>query len=245
MKRALPIAASWLLLFVGGCDEQVVDQRQAATPAATGTGVIRGQVRLKGTPPIMAAIVSAPCHGGAEGSVQITDETVLVADDGGLQNVIVYLSGLPATDCSGLPAAKLDQVNCRFVPHVLAVGVGQPLVVTSSDPTFHNVHWQASANSSENFALTSPGARKSLKFARAEMIPVRCDVHPWMRATIRVFDHPHFDVSKPDGRFELTKLPPGKYTLAAWHELYGSVEQMVDVTSAAPVTVDLAFRVPG
>ena len=80
-------------------------------------------------------------------------------------------------------------------------------------------------------------------FAREEIaIPVKCNEHPWMRASIAVFKHPFFTVTGKDGRFELKNLPPGEYTISAWHEKFGTVEQKITVGPKETKTLDFVFK---
>jgi len=160
-----------------------------------------------------------------------------------LQNVIVYLEDAPpALPARNLPAVVLDQVNCRYVPHVLAVRAGQTLHVTTSDPTLHNVHGTCSDNGPFNFALVAPGQFKDLTFSQPELFSVRCDVHPWMKAYIHIFSHPFFAMSDKDGAFTIRSVPPGSYTLVAWQEKYGTLRQAVQIDDGKKAEANFAFQ---
>jgi hypothetical protein len=245
----LPIA-EWLVITLVACGIVGCDRGSEAKTAAApvkkieevrGSGVIRGRVTLDGTPPVMATIANQPCHDGAE---PLREETVMVGGGGGLANVFVYVEGLPRVDGSPLPAAMLDQVNCRYVPHALGVTAGQPLRIRSSDPTIHNVHYAPARNQARNFGMTRAGDERTVTLTEpGEFIRVKCDVHPWMSATIGVFDNPFFAVTDENGKFEIRDLPPGDYKLIAWHERYGALEQNVNV-SAVQQTIDLKYRQP-
>jgi plastocyanin len=137
-------------------------------------------------------------------------------------------------------AVVLDQKGCRYVPHVLGVQVGQPVEVLNSDPTLHNVHAVPMSNSEFNTGQPLQGMKRAHTFtAREVMVPFKCDVHPWMHAYIGVLDHPFFAVSGADGSFQLTGLPPGTYTIEAWHETLGARTQTV--TIGAKETGNVAF----
>ncbi|MEO6436031.1 MAG: hypothetical protein ABIP55_09745, partial [Tepidisphaeraceae bacterium] len=201
--------------------------------------MIKGSIKFIGTPPARAAIANEPCHAAAS---PLKDETVVVNDNATLANVFVYLADAPASDGSSREPALLDQVNCQYVPHAAAVQAGQPLQIRSSDPTLHNVHYNATKNAPANFGLTVKGAERIVKFESAEFIRVKCDVHPWMTAYVGVFDSPFFGVSSAtDGAFEIVKVPAGKYRLVAWHEQYGQVEQAVEVKDDGVVEVTVTY----
>jgi plastocyanin len=241
MKHALVVLSSIILLCAApGCDRR--DSAQSAAPAGpvrTGTGIIQGVVILAGKPPVMDAIPNRPCHGGAP---PLKDESVVCDAAGHLQNVIVYIEDAPsAGPAKDLQPVTIDQVDCHYVPHVVALRTGQTLHVTSSDPVFHNIHGTCNENDPFNFALINAGQSKDMQFAKPELFPVRCDVHPWMKAWIDVFPHPWFAVTGPDGSFVIHNVPSGKYTLVAWQEKYGKVRTPIVVSdgkaSSASFTV--------
>jgi plastocyanin len=201
-------------------------------------------VKFVGTAPKRAEIANKPCHDGAG---PLLDETVVVNEKSGmLANVFVYLADAPPSDGSQREPAVLDQVDCRYVPHVVGVQVGQALRVRSSDPkTLHNTHYVPSANKPANFGLTDAGAERKVTFEKPEFIRVKCDVHPWMTAYVGVFDSPfHAASGEDDGAFEIARVPPGKYKLVAWHEQLGQVEQPVEVTGDEPVEVTVTYKGP-
>ena len=207
-------------------------------------GGITGTVRFTGTPPANEAIdmtEEAAC--AAKHTTPPTTETVVAGADGGLANVFVYVKeGLdtslrfPAGD-----GAELDQDGCQYLPHVLALGAGEQLTVRNSDPVLHNVNATPTANRGFNRSQPQEGMTFQTSFPTAEvMIPVRCDVHGWMEAYIGVTAHPYHAVSAADGTFSLDRLPPGTYTLEAWHERYGTATQTVEVTTGG--TAEVAFE---
>jgi plastocyanin len=234
-----------LWLLVAGCGREESKPTPSRAQPTYGSGTIRGTVKFVGTPPKRAEIVNKPCHDGA--ASPLLDETVVVNEKTGtLANVFLYLADAPLSDGSQREAAVLDQKDCRYMPHVVGVQVGQPLRVKSSDPkTLHNVHYNPSANAPGNFGLTDAGAERSVKFEKAEFIRVKCDVHPWMTAYLGVFDSPFFATSSEDaGQFEIAKVPPGRYKLIAWHEQFGQVEQSVEVKDQMPVDVTVTYKGP-
>jgi plastocyanin len=235
----------WILILVGsvalaGCDARERSESPAAPPRVVpGSGVVRGTVKFTGAAPeVMTSQVQ--CH---DGTKRIADESAVVNDNGTLRNVFVYLEGAPATDGSAAEPALLDQVDCRYVPHAVGVQVGQKLRVRSSDPTLHNVHSLAQANRAFNLSMTRAGEERTVTFAKHEIAPVKCDVHPWMTAYVGVFENPWFDVTRDLGTFEIDRVPSGTYKLVAWHERYGKLERSIEV-GEEPIDVNLEYKAP-
>ena len=220
----MPSALALVVLALAGCSGE--DPAPAPRPPVPpGNGVITGTVTLSGKVSEMREIPNSSCHGGG---ANVREETIVSDAAGRLANVVVYLKDGPPVSVPAKPVL-LDQVGCRYVPHVVAVRTGQTLRVKSSDPTLHNVHGQSNANPAFNFGMTGAGQTRDLTFARPETFKVTCDVHPWMRAYVAVFDHPLFAVTGEGGTFEIRNVPPGAYTLVAWHERLGTREQQVTV----------------
>lgn len=175
-------------------------------------------------------------------------ETVLINHDGTLRNVFVYISaGLEQLDFAAPTSpVVLDQRDCRFVPHVLGLQVAQPLRILNSDNTLHNVHVLAQKNAAFNLGMTRNGPERLRVFDSAEiMVPLRCNVHPWMIAYVAVVEHPFYAITDSAGSFTIARLPAGKYTLAAWHEELGTLAQTVELTAADKQTIDFTFQANG
>jgi plastocyanin len=232
-------------LLIAGCEREESQPAAARAAPAYGSGTIRGTVKFVGAAPKRAEIANKPCHEHA--ASPLLDETVVVNEKTGtLANVFVYLADAAVSDGSASEAAVLDQEDCRYVPHVVGVQVGQRLRVKSSDPkTLHNTHYVPSANAPGNFGLTDAGQERTVTFDKPEFFRVKCDVHPWMTAYVGVFDSPFFATSdEPAGRFEIAKVPAGTYKLTAWHEQLGQVEQAVEVTDGTAVDVTVTYKGP-
>jgi hypothetical protein len=139
--------------------------------------------------------------------------------------------------------ALLDQVGCRYQPHVLGVQVDQPLVVRNSDGFLHNVNVLSLHNRERSFSQVQLGAEETLRFADDEvMIPFRCAVHPWMRAWVGVLDHPFFAVTDELGGYAIPGLPPGRYELAVWHERLAPESREFEVPESGQVLADFLLR---
>ena len=176
-------------------------------------------------------------------------EDVVVGSGGALENVVVYLKGDFSKYSFPPPAApvELDQKGCQYTPHVLAVQVGAPLNVVNSDQTTHNIHPVPMNNREWNQSQPPGAAPLNETFAREEIaIPVKCNVHPWMKSYIAVVGNPYFQVTGADGSFSLKNVPPGTYTLVAWHESLGPMEQSVTVgASEAKGDIHITFKPQG
>ena len=206
-------------------------------------GSIAGTVRLEGTPPPAETVVmkSDPyCvdNGGSVTPAFVTGTT------GALQNVFVYVKeGLgdlrfPVPDTP----VVLDQKGCVYHPHVFGIQVGQNLEILNSDTTLHNVHAIPEQNREFNRAQAEVGTRHTHVFSTREvMVPFKCNVHNWMTAFVGVLDHPFFAVTGADGTFRIEGLPPGTYTIEAWHEKLGTRTQTVTI-AAKETKGDVAFE---
>jgi hypothetical protein len=174
----------------------------------------------------------------------VLDEDLIVAADGGIKNVFVYVRrGAPEGDYS--PPEKpavLDQKGCMYHPRVQGVLVGQKVLVGNGDPVTHNVRSFPTLNKPFNFGQPPDTDPRERVFDKPEReIEVQCDFHPWMHAYIFVMDHPFFAVSADDGSYAIPGLPPGEYTLAIWHEKLGRKQQTVTVDKSGQAKVDFAY----
>jgi plastocyanin len=161
--------------------------------------------------------------------------------------VYVYVKSGPATAMSGpmpIPApVVLDQVGCRYVPHVIAVQQGGSVEFRNSDGTMHNIHTMPmEGEESIDISQGAKGAPQVKVFKKAEvMMPVRCNNHPWMNAFINVSATPFFAVTDADGHFTITGLPAGEYVLGAVHEKMGEQDINVTVKPHETAKADYSF----
>lgn len=205
---------------------------------------IKGTVKFTGTPPVMKKIqmTNDPnCKGHT--TVPKTEE-VIVGKEGGLKNVFVYIkSGLEGkTIPKKTDKVLLDQKGCLYVPHVVGVQAGQPLEISNSDATLHNVNAQTKKNPGFNFAQPVQGMKSTKSFPNEEiMISLICNIHPWMKSYVGVVSHPFFGVSDDNGSFELKGVPAGTYTIEAWHEKYGATTKSVTVADGETKPVSFQF----
>ena len=243
--RALPIALLALIAcghaFVG-CGGAAPQVDAATLPAPTfGDATIRGTVRFVGDPPPLAMIDRGQTCAEAP---PIQEETVVVSRAGGLRDAIVWLTDAPASSGATLPPPLLDQVGCRYEPHVLAVQVGQPLKIRSSDREFHNTHWVGERNPSENLGFSRAGETKVVTLDRPEFLKLRCDVHGWMESRVGVMPNPFFAVSDREGAFAIKRVPAGTYHATAWHAVLGQRHGTATVAANGTATLNFVYAPP-
>lgn len=255
-KAVFWIAAIAFAAFVGGCSSNSSNNGQEQPAAATSAkktvdmstvGSISGTVKLDGAAPKYKAInMSAdPYCVKANHTGQMPQE-VVTGDGGTLANVVVYVK-TGAEDYSfptPTDSVTLDQKDCMYTPHIVALMVGQQLSVINSDDTTHNIHPTPADNREWNKSQPPKAPAITDTFARPEVaIPVKCNVHPWMKGYIAVMSNPFYAVTSKDGKFELKNLPPGTYTIEAWQEKYNTMDQTVTIAAKeAKSGVDFTFK---
>jgi plastocyanin len=228
----------------------------AAAPAGGGSkvdpataGDIKGAVMLDGEAPKNEPIrMNADPVCVKQNSAPQFQETYTVGPDKSLSNVFVYVKdGLGSfTFDPPTGTAQIDQKNCRYHPHVFGMRVGQQLEITNSDPTLHNIHATPKGNQEFNTGQPIQGMKTTHTFANKEvMVPFKCDVHGWMNAYVGVLDHPYFATTGADGKFEIKGLPPGTYTIEAWHEKLGATTQSVTIGAKESKDVNFTLKAAG
>ncbi|QRK08157.1 TonB-dependent receptor [Archangium violaceum] len=211
---------------------------ESAPQPVTGGGTVRGAVTFKGVAPPPAAV--APSEDPACDGMPLTDQSLRVKD-GKLENVLVRVRGLVPRSRPAQPAV-IDQQKCTYTPRVQGVAVGQPILIKNSDGTLHNA--RALAGTKSIFNVAQPPNGKAVQRplpADAEVIRLKCDIHPWMSAWVVVNPNPYFATSGADGSFTIEHLPAGTYTLEAWHETLGIRTAEVTVKEGETVSASFEF----
>ena len=213
---------------------------------AEDNAAIKGKVLFKGDPEKYKR-QSLDTAKDANCTKKIGSEDVVLnkkTDPITIRNVIVSIKeGLGDRKFSAkTETAVLDQVGCQYSPHVLPVMEGQTVKIRNSDPTNHNIHFLPKINEEFNKTQPKQNMEDEVKLKVEAPFKVKCDVHPWMGMHVAVFNHPFFSVTGDEGTFEIKGLPPGKYTVEAWHEKFGNLTASVEVTSGATKDTDFTFE---
>jgi len=171
----------------------------------------------------------------------VVNESLLVGEDGGLQNAAVLLRPVAAPAVTRPGFVTLDNEHCRFTPHVQIAAVGSELLLKNSDPILHTVHARMGTETLFNVGL--PVWRRVVKrLDRAGVIRIDCDVlHTWMSAAIVVTDTPYVALTDGSGRFKLERVPAGGYEMEIWHERLGWRRLRVLVSRNALTHVEVIY----
>ncbi|MCB9915308.1 MAG: hypothetical protein H6828_09180 [Planctomycetes bacterium] len=160
--------------------------------------------------------------------VDATNRTLLIGKDKGIANCVVTIEVADAKVNVPKEAIELDQMQCRFEPHVIIIPEGATVLYKNSDKVSHNVHTFATKNKSFNQTIPA-GASQEQTMEKAEAVQLKCDIHPWMQAYMFVADTNYADLTGTDGGFTIEGLRPGEYKIEVWHETLGKAKGTVTV----------------
>jgi len=207
-------------------------------------GEIRGKVTYEGTLPKFKPLnmVNEPSCANHY-TAPVFPENVVAGADNALSNVVVYISAGGEEESAPTQPVKLNQRGCRYIPHVLAVAANQEIWVQNDDSVAHTVHPMARINTELNRSQPPGTPPMVIKYDKPEIIRVKCELHPWMRGVFVVLKSPHYSVSDESGGFAMPDLPPGKYTVKAWHEQFGEQSQVVSIGGGETKELHFVFKV--
>ncbi|MFZ0737496.1 MAG: carboxypeptidase regulatory-like domain-containing protein [Candidatus Acidiferrales bacterium] len=215
----------------------------AGPPA--GTGTINGKVTYTGTPPKMKPIdMSKEPTCAKEHNPPDLIQTVTTGPGDALEYAVVYISkGGTEETTPPSQSVRFDQKGCMYIPHVQVMEVDQPLIIYNNDPVAHNIHPMPKQNSEWNKSQPPGTPPIDAKWEKAEFIPVKCNIHPWMHGYFVVLKTSHYAVTGQDGSFSLSGLAPGEYTVTAWQEQYGFQSQEVTVGAGETKAANFTYKV--
>jgi plastocyanin len=200
--------------------------------SAAGWGTIKGKFVVDGAPPELKPVDATKDPYCAKHDPAPIDESVVVTD-GNLANAVVFLRAgrrekvevHPDFEATKTTPATLDNKGCTFIPHIVLVRAGQPLVIKNSDPVGHNTNVKLMKNGATNTTVAA-GEQNERVLTKAEAVPlpVDCNIHPFMHAYVLVQDHPYMAASAADGTFEIKNVPAGKHEFEFWHEKPGRLK---------------------
>ncbi len=225
----------------GGEGTQAI-RNSVATRSAGEVAAIEGIVRVRGRIPTLPSLRTSGAVAKVCGE-EIPDRTLAVNEGGGLADAIVFVADADALAQGGeaREAIVVDQRRCEYLPPVLAARAGAEIEIGNSDPLLHNVHAKNSAQLF-NFAMPVQGIKVKKQLPSSPMtIHLACDVHPWMRAVIRTFNHPYFALTDPTGHYRLSAVPSGKKKLAFWHQRFPERTLETNALPSGPNRVDLEW----
>lgn len=157
------------------------------------------------------------------------------------EQVVIYLKRVPGTFTPPKKHAQLDQSHRDFTRRVLPVLKGTVVDFTNHDTVWHNVFTNSQINKFD-LGRKKNGQTVSKKMMHSEIpVKVYCDIHSAMRSYILVLDNPYFTTVGPDQTFEIDGVPPGTYTMVAWHDYWQTVEKKVTIKKGKTTRADVVL----
>jgi plastocyanin len=230
-KRSLAVPGWGFLVLTA-----IVTATIAAAPRASAPSL--RTARITGIVTVTAA-TRAPLASAAYASRRIAVPSNTAGSE--LANVVVFVKGAAFDGALPRVAGRMVQQDEQFVPRLLAITRGSVVEFPNDDPYFHDV-FSLSKAAAFDLGSYARGKSRSMRFTKAGLVKVFCHLHSHMSASIMVFDHPYFAMPEADGSFAIDNLPPGRYTVSAWHERIGESSHAVVLTAGG--TAEVQFSLP-
>jgi len=205
-----------------------------------GAGIV-GEVKFTDTPPKLAAVKVTKDQDYC--GETLPNDSYLIDSNGGLKNAVVFIEAATVTPADPQKLNVIENSGCRYVPRIHAMQKGERLRIRNNDPKLHIPH--SYLQQKTVFMLSLPFKNTILeathKIRDTGILKLVCDTHAWMLGYVHVFDHPFFAVTDDKGAFSIANVPPGAYTLKAWHEEAGVRIQEITVLEGGDVRIDFQF----
>lgn len=218
--------------------------RESPGPAGTRLGTVEGRIRMAGDSLPGPTSVANTTDPGVCAERQSLEDLIVSSRTRGIANVIVTVVDGPPSGAAGVPRTPsrlvLDNRDCRFVPHAAVIAVGDTIEARNSDSLLHTVHYYGAIE--RNLSLPRRGITRATVVDAPGMIVVRCDVHGWMQAFVRVNEHLHHAVTDSAGAFRIPDLAEGDHTLELWHERLGTQRVSVRVEAGETAVLEAEYR---
>lgn len=212
--------------------------------AVVATGSVEGVVRLGSGPLPVPTRIENTTDPQVCGRAQTLDDLVVSPENRGVRYAIVSLVDVPV---ESIPAGRPERIviensGCRFSPHAAVATTGSTVEAVNGDPLLHTTHLYGPADL--NISLPVQGARATRDLARPGLYIVKCDIHGWMQAFIRVDPHPFHAVTDANGSFRIEGVPLGHYRMEVWQEKLGTRELEVKVDEGRTLSLSIEYPNP-
>lgn len=202
---------------------------------ATLSGVVKVSGKLPKLPPLQITKYKEVCK-------DVPNESLIVGHAQGLRYAVVTLESVTRGKAVERESVhELDNVNCRFSPHVQAASVGQFVLFKNTDPILHTAHGLFTGEQPQFNIGLYPGRVSRKPLVTPGLLKIKCEVHPWMTAYIVITDHPYHAVTDVYGEYLIDDVPPGNYRLKVWHESLGSEEKSVEAKAGTTTKIDFTL----
>ena len=242
-------AALPAILTVLGCSgpsdpvwpSEEIEPTASAPPVLGSGGAVEGRVLFEGNSIPAVTEVENTTDPDHCGRIHSLENVVVSPDNRGIRNAVVAVADLPLPEGYEPPVSRLvlDNRKCRFEPHVSVLTVGSQIEAVNSDPFYHSVHLYGLKQL--NVSLSTSRSRLIELPKRPGYLIVKCDVHGWMQAYIRVDPHPFHAVTDAGGRFRIDGIPSGTHRLEVWHEHFGPQEYSVSVEPGTTSEITISY----
>ncbi len=215
--------------------------------SVTNGGSISGKVTFSGTDPAPKKYkVTKDNDTCGTGNREID---YVAVNNGALTNVVVYLDKVKEGKAfpAELTSSAIDQKGCEFKPFLQVMRNGSELAAINDDPVLHNIHTYEILGRAKktvfNISQAKPGTvKKKVKLKRGDVLKVECDAHDFMHSFVFAAKNPYFAIVDDSGSFTIGNVPPGKYTIKAWHGTLKGQKDKVEVSAGGSATVDFEFK---